>query len=91
MKNFIPISNIIKKQKLVSETKIDAFIDKFNMSIENDVFFINTALDNFLNLTEDEFNLVRESAQKQGYTLIRFEDENNSITYKIAINILGNN
>ena len=77
------IRSIPPKQR-VDQDNVDAFINKFNELIEKHRFTANTGLDDIPTLNENEFSLVKSKAHKMGYDLTRFEDNYNSITYKLV-------
>jgi hypothetical protein len=70
------------KQK-VSKDNMNSFILKFNELMKSDKFSANTVLDNIPYLNEREFKLVKEKAREMGYDLIQFDDNYNTVTYKL--------
>lgn len=77
------IRSIPPKQR-VDQYTVDIFIDRFNQLIEKHQFRANTGLDNIPTLNENEFSLVKSKALKMGYDLTQFEDNYNTITYKLV-------
>jgi hypothetical protein len=85
MKHFIQPD---KTRINVNEFKIDRFINVFNSLIKahsNTSYSKNTGLSNIPELTEEEFKLVKECAEKDGFILTAHEDNYNTITYTITL------
>jgi len=83
MKTFIHASSVKRKKEKIDRVKVEEFIDEFNRSIKRDDYCINTGLDRFSPLNDNEFSYVVKLARKQGWQLTRFEDNNQSTSYQI--------
>jgi len=64
--------------------KIDRFITKFNELLLSGDNTMNDALDKAPTLNEEELKIAKEFAKKQGWKLVSFEDNYQSITYKMT-------
>ena len=83
MKSFIKRSEAIE----IDEAKIDKLIERFNTSISTNQphpYHLNNALNNIPILTELEFNAAKSRAAEGGYILEKYEDNYNTITYKLT-------
>ena len=72
------------KKGIPDKEKVDLFIRLFNSAIEKDVFSLNTGLSAIPLLSQDDFNLAKEQARNNGYELSQFDDNYNTITYKLT-------
>lgn len=74
---------IEKPEQRVSEENMDLFIERFNGLLSEGKMTANTGLDYIPTLNEKEFELVRAKAHNMGYNLSVFDDNYNTITYKL--------
>lgn len=67
-----------------NKSKVDRFIKQFNEEIKKGSFTMNDVLNKFTELNDPEFELAKEQADKNGYILTKYDDNYNSITYKLT-------
>ena len=88
MQNFIKAETTIQKEAITLK-KIGKFIAKFNSCIKkgeetgDGAFHLNDGLDNIPTLNDSEFNYCIQLALLQGWILTQFNDNYQSITYKM--------
>ena len=71
-----------------NKSKVDRFIKRFNKEIEKGEFTLNDGLDEGVeDLNDVEFALAQEQAESNGYTLTKFDDEHQTVTFKLEINL----
>ena len=84
MKSFIGASVIRKEMEIKANEKImDSFIDKFNKKLKEGEFTLHSGLDKVLKLNEKEFNLVKDKAFWNGYSLTEVKNKDNTVTYTL--------
>src|SRR5437588_13109762 len=89
IETFISSSSAKLKKEKVDEKRVDAFITKFNYILRNGIedgdesFTANTSLNKIPTLNDVEFELVAIRADEQGWSLTQFEDNYQTITYKM--------
>jgi hypothetical protein len=79
--NFLPPQ---ESKNAVNKSKVDRFIKMFNLKIQKGLFVMNDVADGFVELTDPEFELARQQADKNQYVLTRFDDNYNSTSYKLT-------
>jgi len=90
MKEFIDAKNVkLKKEKVNYET-VDDFITQFNGIISmgaesgDGSFHLNNGIDKIPTLNDSEFEFAEKQANEKGWRLTRFDDNYQSITYKMV-------
>ena len=90
MINFIPASQTNKPTVPESTDRTDKFINMFNSCITSTThpqpdgpFYLNDGLDKIPFLDSNEFLYLRGLAKEQGWSLTRYNDNYQTITYKM--------
>ena len=86
MKEFIKATK--KQIRAHNQANIDNFIDCFNRAIHKgyeEAYHLNTGLDKIPPLTDGEFELVCKQAEQNGYLLTRYDDNYQTISYKLSL------
>lgn len=88
MKNLTYFAYPPQSKNSVNKSKVDRFIKRFNKEINKGNFILNDGLDKgVVDLNDAEFILAQEQAEKTGYVLTKFEENYQTITYKLVIKI----
>ena len=87
MKEFFNSKLVNTPKYRIDRSKVDRFISKFNIGIKRKnielPIVLNDALDKVPLLNENEMNFVVQQAKKNGWDLSCFEDNYNTVSYKI--------
>lgn len=85
MKTFINANSYISAKDDIRESMINHFIELFNHAIKNSFnkISLNNGLSDVGVLNDKEFEYCVAEAEKQGWKLTRFEDNYQTITYKL--------
>jgi hypothetical protein len=82
--NFLPPP---ESKNAANKTKVNWFIQEFNRKTQTGEFTINSTLDRVGILSEPEFELAKQQADKNGYILSKFDDNYDSVTYKLMLKL----
>ena len=86
MKNLPSFLPPAQSKLSANKSKVKRFINLFNDKIKKDEYTLNTGIDDDVEqLNDPEFELAEEQADKNGYILTKYDDNYNSITYKLEI------